>query len=74
MLRVSTGGAETGVVMELAGWPAVEAESGAVRAVEAVRGVKGVRVLGDSSIREDLGAVSTGVLLLLPERRRDFES
>lgn len=59
-------GADTGVVAD---WKLGHADRGVVRAVEAVKGVKGVRVCdrGESSAREESWPQS---LPLLPERMR----
>lgn len=50
---------------------AVVADLGVVICVETERGVKGVLVMGESSVRADRVADSTGVL---PERRRLSDS
>jgi hypothetical protein len=54
---------------------AVTADLGVVMYTEAgVKGVNGVRVLGESSVFALRGQFSEGLLLLLPERSRLSES
>lgn len=60
-------GAETGVARVEAVTEDRAADRGVVSAVDADRGVKGVRALGESSVRAERMVGSAGVL---PDRRR----